>query len=76
VTPQNEKLSAAEFVRAMDRLHDRFDSVDRKLDEYGERIAVVEASTKRTKAKSATWSAAIAGAIALLFEGVRAYLTR
>jgi len=66
-----EPLTVGEFQRSMDRLHGRFDSLERRVDECVVEVAtvrtVVEERTasdkKQTRNSASGWSAAVAGGL-------------
>ncbi len=66
-----ETLSVGEFTRAMDRLHDRFNKADDRLDNCVSDIAEVkvllaertDGEKRSTRNNASGWSAGVAGVI-------------
>ena len=66
-----ETLSIGEFTRAMDRLHQRFDRMDNRVDDCVSDIAEIkvlvaertDGEKKSTRNNASGWSAGVAGVI-------------
>lgn len=64
-----ETLTIGEFTRSMDRLHNRFNNIDKRMDDFVVDIATVKTlveerttnDKKSTRNSASGWSAAVAG---------------
>jgi hypothetical protein len=74
-----ELLTTGEFNRAMDRLHERFDRSDRRVDYCVAEVASIKTlvnerapkDKKETRNTSVGWSTAVASGIVVAFEAIK-----
>lgn len=79
-----ESLTTGEFNRAMDRIHERFDRSERRIDYCVSEVASVKAivnertprEKKETRKAAAGWSTAVASGIVLVVEALKLALSK
>lgn len=73
----DQTLTAREFYKGIERLEARmdrgFDSVRDELSDHNARIAVLEDAKTKTTKRATAWGSAVAGAVLLIVEAVKAF---